>query len=362
MLTPRPSKKADRANTPEVRLPPKSRCLYCGETITFAREVPTARQTWELVEPLRPDADTINVERHLPTQFQLGPPRPEASGQFPQGYNHMLNAGAARPRELEVSGSSYPVKPGLPSPSFGDLNSPGYPGAVSPQSPSPYQSSVPLRNEPSRLDVSADHRKHLEEMDPGFVHVDPSFLTDPPPFSQDSPVLRRQTGLEEAPSIHTPRTVPLVTSAEKGKSRWRLKFAASKKTPVGPSGDSSSLSSTALEAQRLEEISLSPLLSTQKSHTRGKPSKNINVHLSDNSTLGLFWTQHLIHVWDVGTSPPTMMRAILPESTCILAAVANMHLAYVIGTRDQKLTVRIASSFSWLFCVNPPPLSSFRVC
>jgi hypothetical protein len=95
-----------------------------------------------------------------------------------------------------------------------------------------------------------------------------------------------------------------------------------------------------LEAQRLEEISLSALLSTQKAHSRGKPSKNINVSLSHNSTLGLFWTQLLIHVWDMGTSPPTMMRAILPESTCILAAVAKAHLAYIIGTRDQKLTVR----------------------
>jgi hypothetical protein len=171
--------------------------------------------------------------------------------------------------------------------------------------------------------------------------VDSSFLTDPPPFSRDSPVLRRQAAAEEAASIHTPRTVPIVTSNEKGKSRWRLKFTGAKKAPVGASAaDSSSLSSTALEAQRLEEIPLSALLNTQKTHTRGKPSKNINVYLSHNSTFGLFWTQLLIHVWDVGTSPPTMMRAILPESTCILAAVGRMHLAYVIGTRDQKLTVR----------------------
>jgi hypothetical protein len=146
--------------------------------------------------------------------------------------------------------------------------------------------------------------------------------------------------------------VPIVTSAERGKSRWRLKFAASKKPPVGASGDSSSLSSTALEAQRLEEVSLSPLLSAQKAHGRGRPSKNVNVHLSQNSTLGLFWTLHLILVWDVGTSPPTMMRAILPESTCILAAVAKMHLAYIIGTRDQKLTVRMRHT---------PPFPHLRV-
>jgi hypothetical protein len=188
--------------------------------------------------------------------------------------------------------------------------------------------------------MSSDQkRKALEETETTIAHPDPAFLTDPPPFSRDSPVLRRQTVPEEAPSIHTPRTVPIIASAEKGKSRWRLKFTASKKAPV-TSGDSSSLSSTALEAQRLEEVSLAALLSTQKANSRGKPSKNINVSLSHNSTLGLFWTQLLIQVWDMGTSPPTMIRAILPESTCILAAVAKAHLAYIIGTRDQKLTVR----------------------
>ncbi|KAK4156395.1 hypothetical protein C8A00DRAFT_12647 [Chaetomidium leptoderma] len=335
----------DPANANEIRLSPKSRCIYCGETITLAREVPTARQTWELVEPLRPDADTINVERHLPTQFQLAPPKPEASALFPPGYNSMPGVGSERSREPEVLTPSFPVERGQPSPAFGDLNLPGSPGPVSAQSLSPYQPSVPLRSEPSsRPDISIDHKKKAsEEPESARAQLDPGFLTDPPPFSRDSPVLRRQAGPEEAASIHTPRTVPLVTSAEKGKSRWRLKFSASKKVPVGASGDYSSLSSTALEAQKLEEIPVSALLNTQKTQSRGKPSKNINVYLSHNSTLSLFWTQLLIHVWDVGTSPPTMMRAISPESTCILAAVAKMHLAYVIGTRDQKLTLRIVN-------------------
>jgi len=332
----------DPASSPEVRLPPKTRCGTCGEAITLAREVPTARQTWELVEPLRPDADTINVERHLPTQFQLGPPKPESGGLFPSGYNSMLGIGSERSREPDAAASSLAVKPGLPSPMFGDVNGPSYPGLVSPQSPSPYQSSIPLRSEPSRLDVSVDHKKALEETEHTLANPDASFLTDPPPFSHDSPVLRRQTRADEAPSIHTPRTVPLVPSVEK-KSKWRFGFTGSKKAPVGASGDSSSLSSTALEAQKLEEIPLSALLSTQKAHPRGKPSRNINVYLSHNSTLALFWTQLLVQVWDVGTSPPTMTRAILPESTCILAAVAKTHLAYVIGTRDQRLTLRIVN-------------------
>ncbi|KAK3301455.1 uncharacterized protein B0H64DRAFT_383635 [Chaetomium fimeti] len=336
----------DPVTTAEIRLPQNSTCVTCSEAVTIAREVPTVRQTWELVESLRPDADTINVERHLPTQFQLGPPKQtETGGLFTPGYgSNVPNISHEKPRQPESHGPSHPTKPEPPSPMLGDTGSTGYLGPISPESSSPYQPPRHLRSEPSRPDVSLNHgKKALEEMEHTFAHLDASFLTDPPPFSRDSPALRRQMGVDETPSIHTPRTIPLATSVEKGKSRWKLKFTGSKKAPAGASGDSSSLSSTALEAQRLEEISLSGLLSAQKGHIRGKHSKNINVHLSHSSALALFWTQLLIHVWDVSTSPPTMVRAIMSESTCILAAVARMRLAYIIGTRDQRLTLRIVS-------------------
>jgi hypothetical protein len=39
-----------------------------------------------------------------------------------------------------------------------------------------------------------------------------------------------------------------------------------------------------------------------------------------------------------------MTKAISTESTCILAAVAKSHVAYIIGTRDQKLTVSSTSN------------------
>lgn len=332
--------KSDPTGTPEIRLPPQSRCIYCRETISIAREVPIARQTWELLGSLQPDADTVNVERHLPTQFQLGPPKAEASGSFSQGYNNGPSTGRQKSADNQAYGSSYPGQLTLGSPTSIDLSSLAYPGLVSPQTPGPYQPSIPLRNQPSQQDISNDQRKKtLDDIDPLLVQVDPSFLTEPPPFSHDSPGFRRIQGADEGASISTPRTVPLVAPPDKGKSKWRLKFTTTKKAPVGVSNDSSSLSSTALEAQRLEEISLSALLTTPKGHSRGKPSKNINVNLSQNSTLALFWTQSLIHVWDVSTSPPTMMRTILPESTCILAAVARTHVAYIIGTRDQRLTV-----------------------
>ncbi|KAK3989686.1 hypothetical protein QBC44DRAFT_326948 [Cladorrhinum sp. PSN332] len=334
---------SDPTGTPEIRLPPQSRCIYCREAISIAREVPIARHTWELLGSLQPDADTVNVERHLPTQFQLRPPKLEASGSFSQGYSNNHPAGGPKQSETDLYGSSYPGKSALASPTSIDVSGPVYPGLVSPQSPSPYQPSIPLRNQSSRQDVSTDQRKNaLDEFDPLLIRQDSSFLTEPPPFSRGTPGFFRMQGTDEGASINTPRTVPLVLPPEKGKSKWKWKITTTKKAPVGISGDSSSLSSTALEAQRLEEISLSALI-TAKGHSRGKPSKNISVHLSQNSTLALFWTQSLIHVWDVGTSPPSLMRAILPESTCILAAVARTHLAYIIGTRDQKLTLRVVN-------------------
>ncbi|KAK4194435.1 hypothetical protein QBC40DRAFT_33483 [Triangularia verruculosa] len=331
---------SEQGNT-TIQLAPQTRCIYCREVITIAREVTAVRQAWELLEPLRPDADTINVERHLPTQFQLRPPKSRASGLLPPGYANTLAIGAERPHGSEVYSSSYPGKTVVSSPTSIDLGGSLYPGLVSPQTPSQLQISLPLRHERSHTNMTADHRSKPPD---DLEKLDSAFLTDPPPFSHGSPVFKRlQNSTDDVPSIHTPRSVPIVTSTEKGKSKWRLKFTTSKKAPVGISGDSSSLSSTALEAQKLEEISLAPLLSTQKHHGRGKPSKSINVTLSQSSTLALFWTQLLIHVWDVATSPPTMMRVILPESTCILAAVARTHLAYVIGTRDQKLTLRIVN-------------------
>jgi hypothetical protein len=130
-----------------------------------------------------------------------------------------------------------------------------------------------------------------------------------------------------------------VAPPEKGKSNWMSKKFGSKKESLKTSGDSSSLSSTTLESQRLDEISLKSLVSTAKASIKGKSARNINVYLSQNSTFSLFWTQSLIHIWDVGTSPSTMVRAIATEGTCLLAAVTKVHLAYIIGTRDQKLTV-----------------------
>lgn len=46
--------------------------------MTMMREIPLLRQVWDSLKALEPDADSI-LERHLPSQFELGPPRFDAS-------------------------------------------------------------------------------------------------------------------------------------------------------------------------------------------------------------------------------------------------------------------------------------------
>nr|CAD60688.1 unnamed protein product [Podospora anserina] len=137
-----------------------------------------------------------------------------------------------------------------------------YTGLLSPQSPNHSQSPLPLRHQQSQ----ADNRSTLSDH---HNKLDPALLTDRPTFSHDSPIFKRlQHNTDEASSISTPRSVPVVTSAQKGKSKWRPKFTTSKKPPAGVIADSSSLSSTTLEAQKLEEITLTPLCHPETSRER----------------------------------------------------------------------------------------------
>ena len=345
----------------EIHLPPHSTCPSCGAEITLAREAPLARRAWELLRPLEPDADTINVERHLPAKFQLAPPKFDG-GLFAPGYGNALNAADQRPPARErprVDSSASADRARLVSP-------------LSPQSSGLPQPPFSFHAEVFSPDDQAEQGKRGQDYTPlqahaqdhaqdtAYLHLDPNLPADPSGSSQFrgshshsgadlSPIMSPT----ESTALSSSRTAPLInTPPEKGKSKWRLKFAGTRKPSIGTSADSSSLSSTALEAQKLEEIPLGSLCSVSKSAARGKSSKNVHVELSKSSSLALFWTQLSIHVWDVGVSPPIMTRSIPTESTCILATVAKLHLAYVIGTRDQKLTV-LNSLLS-----SPPPPSS----
>lgn len=130
-------------------------------------------------------------------------------------------------------------------------------------------------------------------------------------------------------------------SKKDGKSKWGFRrLGLARKDSVLQSADTSSISSSTLDQQKLEEIPLDGLLNASKSKSQGRGKVGINVYLAPNSTRALFWTPNLIQIWDVGTSPPTFTRAISPENTCLMAAVTKSFLAYITGPRDQKLTVR----------------------
>jgi len=283
--------------------------------VTIVREVSIVRHTWEMLKPLEPNADTINVERHLPTQFQLAPPKSEA-GIFPPGYGNVLSSG--------LRGSS---SRGSPERSRSIPMSPGYRGPL--DAPRMDSMDTSISKEVVADMVKVDSQKSEAPFSPDLIGS--------PALSQAREPSASIVSFEPVPPVRS-RTVPVVAPLDKGKSKWRSKFG-SRKEPSGPSGDTSSLSSATLESQRLDEISLKALTSVSKKHPKGKGPKSVNVYLSQNSTYALFWTSLSIYIWDIGMSPPTLGRAVATESTCVLAAVTKVHLAYIIGTRDQKLTV-----------------------
>jgi len=308
----------------------------------MVREIPLARHSWELLKPLEANADTINVERHLPTQFQLGPPKCDTNIPFRPSYGNIMSAAGplspASPetevfsptqfRPVFASGSNSPDPPrAVPQPLL-----PGSPGFS--QRLDTAQTDISRSDNPSILDDT------VEAPLPLFSTTSlPTTITEPPPLT------RKETSTSVVSFDPVPlsrkRTVPASVPAEKTRSRWRSKLTGSRKESFAPSIDTSSLSSTTLESQRLEEVPLKSLIHSQKMSSRGRGAKNVNVYLSQNSTYALFWTQPVIHLWDVGTSPPTLKREFATDGNCVLAAVTKMYLAYIVGTRDQKLTVCI---------------------
>lgn len=296
----------------------------------MAREVPVVRNAWELLHPLEADADTLSVERHLPSQFTVAAPRLEFDEPLTPGPGHnTFGAGT----QLPIQGATLPYHQNqlaIADPGSSD-HLPPISQVISPVSPISAYPSDPLRSEKAPTDSSTylDSLDRERTQSPTFSHTFPSAtVTHKTPAHARHDLLARRRS--EA-------------AAEKGKSsRWKFSFGSIRRAPPPASGDSSSLSSSGTENQRLEDIPLGGLMSGTKS-VRGKGAKAMSAYLSQNSTLSLFWTQSALQIWDVGTSPPSMTKAISTESTCILAAVAKSHVAYIIGTRDQKLTVSSAS-------------------
>lgn len=303
------------------------------------REIPLARHAWELLKPLEPNADTINVERHLPTLFQLGPPKCDTGIPLRPSYgNIMTAAGPLSP----MSPDTEVFSPTQFRPVFSSGSNSPDPArslaALPPGSPGFRQRLDTAQTDVSRSDHLSSHEASVEAPLPLFSTTSLiSSVVDHPPLN------RHDTSSSFVPIDPVPisknKSLPPAAPPEKTKSRWRSKLSGSRKESFAPSVDTSSLSSTSLEAQRLDEISLKNLTSSQKVSSRGRGGKSISIFLSQNSTYALFWTQPLIHLWDIGTSPPSMKREFATDGNCVLAAVTKMHLAYMIGTRDQKLTV-----------------------
>ncbi|PGH32631.1 hypothetical protein GX50_04545 [[Emmonsia] crescens] len=361
----------DSGEVAEVSLPPGTNCRQCGDVVTMAREIQLARRTWNLLSHLESNADTISVERHLPTQFQLPPPKAEAGSSFPS-YNNLTSPASPRPQEIDSPHFTRPMFPISERSSAAPLT------PSSPFTPVIRHKFDTPRTEFSPMDsLTAINESGDATLGPGSIAESRASRGSRDYSTQGANL----PGIEKTMTTATFESIPFVRSRtvqssgspDKGKSGWR-KLTGTRKESISVSGDTSSLSSSLLESQRLDEIPLKSLVNAMKS-VKGRFTKNINVYLSQNSTFALFWTQTTIHLWDVGTSPPTMKRAFSTDSTCLLAAVTKMYLAYVIGTRDNKLTLRIInlidasapvveyrmSSALWCKCITVCPMENYVV-
>ncbi|KAA8571448.1 hypothetical protein EYC84_001448 [Monilinia fructicola] len=327
----------DNPETNEVRLPSKTKCVQCEEPVTLMREMTLARQVWDLLEPFESHADSVNLERHVPTYFQLPPPKTDGGLPFHPAYN---NSSASN-----LKMRTYDTEP--PSPFHNKTNftsaaaqdrSRSLPHTM-PSQVSPTVGTFGQRlDTPNTLPSSSSDMTSLDGSRSGEGLRMPelrktSTATDEMPFSSD------YISGQGSSSLNDPATSGMIgepgnpfgirpsmghshsdKKKSKGGSKWTSVFTGVRKdSGTGQTVETTSLSSSALEAQRLDEINLESL----------------------NSTNGLFWTQSLIQIWDIGASPPAMTRVFPTESSCYKAAVTKMYLAYIIGTRDPKLTLRI---------------------
>ena len=287
-------------------------CTLCGSKVTMLREVPLARYTWENLKSIIPNVEAINVERHLPTQFLLSPPRADQLRR----------------------------------------DSGGTPGGLAPMSPfSPLQRRWNgVRTESVENLPSLSNRKMSDTPPPPRT---PRAVTGEHPFSADDvgEQFSRTTSTDQSTKAVTftsqswssssgARTLSPPGRADKS-SKWKSRFGVARKDTkdLPDTRDTSSLSSATLESQKLEEIDLKVLVNRAKESTKGKFAQNINVALSQDSTYNLFWTHTSIQIWDVSTSPPSFKDSVSTEGFCVLAAITTKHLIYMIGDRDQRLTV-----------------------
>ncbi|EMR91338.1 putative wd40 repeat protein [Botrytis cinerea BcDW1] len=348
----------DNPDINEVRLPSKTKCVQCEEPVTIMREMALARQVWDLLEPFESHTDAMHLERHVPTYFQLPPPK--VDGAIPYHPAHGNSTAS------NVKMRTYDTEP--PSPfhnktSFISAAAQDRSRSLPHTMPSQISPSVGTFSQrldtPNTLPSSSSDLTSLDGSRSGETSRIPelrknSTTTDETPFSPDSigntsPNDHNPYGMgSEGGTYFVNRSAMSQSHSErkksKGGSKWTSVFTGTRKESIpGQSVETTSLSSSSLEAQRLDEINLESLVRVPRKTSKSKSAKAINISLSQNSTNGLFWTQSLIQIWDMGASPPAMTRVFPTESSCYKASVTKMYLAYIIGTRDPKLTLRIVN-------------------
>jgi hypothetical protein len=324
------------------------------------REVSIARQTWDTLKPLEPNPDTINVERHLRTQFQLTPPKFESLSQN-ASYGSIIGRSDQHPPDQD--GSSQ-----RPSTSAYSNPYPAEPRSISQTIWTPQVSSIRQTLEEHQQDIIPPENATFNSSE-GTTHShsdgQKTFETQTvqtsvgdPPFSPDSivspltptfslshkfprPAQSPSTAsFEGHPIVHS-RTMPSVPAPKPKKPGLFSRLQSKREAPSVPSEVQAGARSPLMQ-ESLEEISLTSLIAVPKSLLRSKTAKTIrdvNVYLSPNSPHALFWSQSFIHILDIGSSPATVIQALATDSTCVLAAVTKTHLAYIIKSQDQKLTV-----------------------
>jgi hypothetical protein len=264
-----------------------SRCPSCKEEVTMLREISLARDTWEYLQPLRTEADPIHAERHLPSQFRLAPPKVEMSKAH-QSFLALEPVHSIPGSSISPSSYTYTRKAGEPF--------------------SPESVGLPLRSPTREL------------------------------------IFNPMASVDSFGHPAATRTIPISPpSLDKSKSKWRTRLNLSRRDTKDSADTSSSLSSSGVEWEKLEEISLRQLTSAAKGPVRGKGARTINVCISQNSADAVFWTQVSMQIWDVSTSPSALKRSLTTEEgTYVLVALTKTHLAYIIGSRNRTLTVRIS--------------------
>lgn len=318
-------------------------CSACDEEISVARELPLARKVWELLHPLQVNADSVGAERHMSNSFQIGSPDTEPHDLF--SYSTFTSGlGGNIPMTLDAElmpAQRMPPATGV-APSIMGLSSNN---SLGPSYSVPKKENALLAhirpwmtaNPPAQRDISPELNP-----DSSYSQQGRDSVAEFPYFSIETASSGRPSMADQS-SISSPAPPRPQTVADKARRSWKvpLPFQSTKRPLPTVSGETSSIASNHIDEYPIEEIPLGGLFGAGlKTSAKTKAVAGVHVALSQSSTYGLLWGQCMIHVWDLSTTPPSQVRTIPTESGCILAAVGRRYVAYVIGSRGQKLTVR----------------------